>query len=949
MLKPLAFLIGILAPVLPEAVTAEVTLLADAGYDTDGAVFTLDPELHSPGGRGINDTRELRQSFQLNEAIDVDEISISVSLNGTAGDLIVRIYELADVTAGTWSAGNLVRSLVVPTGGTSSSANIHLALSGADGFVLPARDTGNQGYGIELTQAPGSAIGSVRHSNTGSDEFAPGNYYTETGNAGSSGGPPNTTRDLGVSISGTPPGEVTDDDMDGLPDLWEDDHFGDANGEATPIELALQDGGGDPDGDGFDNAAEEGAATDPNDPQAYPGGGDFLYVAPGGSDANPGTIDEPFATIARAQQAASPGSTVYFRGGTYPIDVGQVDEYTSIFARVFLMNKSGSAGSPIRYWAYPGEEPVIDMTAVNPAGYRIYTFYVTANWLHFRGLTVTGVQVNITTHTQSICFDNEGSHNIYERLVMRDNQAIGMWIGNGSHNLVLNCDAYRNWDSTSEGGVGGNVDGFGCHGSADEGNVFRGCRAWLNSDDGFDLINVDHPVVIENCWAAYNGYSEEDGSLVSRGDGNGFKAGGYGKPPGSLPSPVPRHVVRDCLAVGNKQSGFYANHHPGGLDFIANTALGNKRNFNMLNWSTTVGDDVPGYDHVLRNNVGLNATLAELTDVDLAACDSSHNHWDLPVTVDAADFESLDESFLSAPRQPDGKLPVVPLMRLIPGSDLVDAGLDEGIPFAGTAPDLGCFELDAIEVGNFDFSQPLVSSTRPGPGGMVWDFAPGSGVSPSGGGQVAYLGGNGAIEQAFDGFVAGQTYHVRIRASASTPSADFELLIDGNPLGTRTAGSDGELAFDAAFSAGSPRHRLRLAGAGSAGEIRISSVGITRVGDASDRDGDGLGDGWEFTWFGDLTQGPSDDPDRDASSNAVEERLGINPTSGREAFRTTIASDGELSWPGADGTVFRIDRSTALDGWSEIATVPGETPVTRFTDPSPPADAAFYRVRFDLP
>ena len=42
-----------------------------------------------------------------------------------------------------------------------------------------------------------------------------------------------------------------------------------------------------------------------------------LYVAPGGSDSNPGTSTEPFRTLARASQAASPGTTVHVAPGIY--------------------------------------------------------------------------------------------------------------------------------------------------------------------------------------------------------------------------------------------------------------------------------------------------------------------------------------------------------------------------------------------------------------------------------------------------------------------------------------------------------------------------------------------------------------------------------------------------------------------------------------------------------
>ncbi len=46
---------------------------------------------------------------------------------------------------------------------------------------------------------------------------------------------------------------------------------------------------------------------------------------------------------------------------------------------------------------------------------------------------------------------------------MHDGMAIGFYIVTGKNNLVLNCDAYNNYDPVSDGGKGGNVDGFGGH------------------------------------------------------------------------------------------------------------------------------------------------------------------------------------------------------------------------------------------------------------------------------------------------------------------------------------------------------------------------------------------------------------------------------------------------------------------------------------------------------
>ena len=415
-----------------------------------------------------------------------------------------------------------------------------------------------------------------------------------------------------------------------------------------------------------------------------------FFVAPDGRDESAGTKAAPFATIQRAQREVKPGDTVFIRGGTYAMREDQIAKKTPLHAYVTLLDKSGTQDARIHYRAFPGERPVFDFAKVTPAGLRVAAFYVPGSWIHVEGIEVTGVQVTLKGHTQSICFSNDGSHNLYERLSMHDGQAIGFYSVRGGDNLILNCDAFRNHDYTSEDGKGGNVDGFGCHPAAGaKGNVFRGCRAWLNSDDGFDLIGGAEAVTIENCWAFHNGESAGGKRLA---DGNGFKAGGYGSTPvARLPKVIPRHTIRFCLAVGNRSSGFYANHHLGGSDWFNNTAFGNGTNFNMLNRLPDNATDVPGYGHKLRNNLG-HKGRNQIANLDTAKSDASHNSFDLPVTMKDADFVSLDESMLTAPRSANGDLPDIKFLHLAPGSSLIDRGADAGFPYRGKAPDLGAFE-----------------------------------------------------------------------------------------------------------------------------------------------------------------------------------------------------------------------------------------------------------------
>lgn len=65
----------------------------------------------------------------------------------------------------------------------------------------------------------------------------------------------------------------------------------------------------------------------------------------------------------------------------------------------------------------------------------------------------------------------------------------------------------------------------------------------------------------------------------------------------------------------------------------------------------------------------------------------------LPPTVTSNDFVTLDESLLTAPRQPSGDLPSIAFARLTNTSDCIDAGTNLGFAFYGTAPGLGAFEF----------------------------------------------------------------------------------------------------------------------------------------------------------------------------------------------------------------------------------------------------------------
>ena len=421
-----------------------------------------------------------------------------------------------------------------------------------------------------------------------------------------------------------------------------------------------------------------------------------IYVAPDGNDSNPGTIEQPLESIQKAQELVSAGDTVFIRGGTYKIREDQISTVVSnLFACISYLDKSGTEGHTIKYWAYPGETPVFDFSDVKPANQRVVGIYIVGSYIHIKGLEMTGIQVTITAHTESYCIYSRGNHNIFEQISMHDNVGTGLRHYKGGNNLFLNCDSYRNWDNVSEDKLGSNSDGFGCHPDpGGTGNVFKGCRAWFNSDDGFDIIRADESVVFDSCWSFYNGYSP---SFASLGDGNGFKAGGYAHDAANqIPNPVPRNTVEFCIAVRNKASGFFSNHHLNGNYWYNNTAYQNDVNFNMVNRESPEVDNiwVNGYNHVLENNLAYKARGADTAYIDPAQNTLSHNSFDLGINVSDEDFVSLDQSQLTAPRKADGSLPDIDFMRPAQGSDIIDAGIDIGFAFLGKAPELGAIEVN---------------------------------------------------------------------------------------------------------------------------------------------------------------------------------------------------------------------------------------------------------------
>jgi hypothetical protein len=373
-----------------------------------------------------------------------------------------------------------------------------------------------------------------------------------------------------------------------------------------------------------------------------------IYVSPNGSDTNPGTIDLPYKTPQKALTVVTTGGLIYVRGGVYNLTT-QVKP-----------NTNGTELNYCKMWAYPGETPIFDFTGLNDRG-----LYISKSYWHIRGIEVRFAGNN------GICFST-GGFNIVEGCVSHDNQNEGIKFTNGSHdNLVLNCDSYRNYDPANHGE---NADGFSAKSGVSTGNKFKGCRGWWNSDDGWDFYGCPIQVIIDSCFAFKNGVNIW-GDVSFQGDGNAYKLGGAGD--------TATHIVRNSVAFDNVHKGFDQNHSTSGMIIYNCTGYRNTDpNFSL--YETPAG----GKKHILKNNVSHRGTVS----LDATAIQEK-NSW-LGFVVTDADFISVDTALALAPRNADYTLPKNGFLRLKSGSSLIDAGVNVGLPYYGSAPDLGAFEFN---------------------------------------------------------------------------------------------------------------------------------------------------------------------------------------------------------------------------------------------------------------
>ena len=419
------------------------------------------------------------------------------------------------------------------------------------------------------------------------------------------------------------------------------------------------------------------------------------YAAPKGM-GDGSSYFSPTTFAAGVAMLTNPGDTLYLTEGTY--------EFTDKFS----INKQGSASKNIVIAGYPGDAVTLDFHKV-PYGTRGITIHANSVYVHIKDLAIAWSGKN-----NLYC---EGSYCLFERLDIYGSADTGCQMKKGGNNVIRNVDSHDNFDYETMSGntanFGGNADGFADKQFTGAGNHYIGCRAWNNSDDGWDFFQrvSTSNTIIENCICYRNGCPYYDMSQHPRalgvdktwfdskvgtkmtdrygqtititldrypcqGNGNGFKMGGQGTDH--------KILIHHCLAVGNYARGFDQNNNGGTMWVYNCSAYQNAYNYGF---TTAYGTNT------IQNCISLAGQNADsYKSQNVVTID--HNSWNSGYSVSANDFQSLDTTLILAARQSDGSLPDVAFMRLKTSSALIDAGIDVNLWYNGQAPDLGCYEAD---------------------------------------------------------------------------------------------------------------------------------------------------------------------------------------------------------------------------------------------------------------
>ena len=474
------------------------------------------------------------------------------------------------------------------------------------------------------------------------------------------------------------------------------------------------------------------------------------YVATTGSDGYVGDIDHPWASWQKAFTTADVGDTVFFRGGVYlSTAVNKINPTTGF-------GHSGTYSNPIVFMSYPGEWAILDCfyqcSGDIPEYNQAINILYTEN-IHFKDFEVRNVfqcdsvlsGAISATYSRNLTFEHIIVHQVAERAFYIQGGAWKSYYDEGNTAQVpywdtpydttrfINCDVYDLCDTLSSRiypKPGNNADGWKT--THYKGNYvsWENCRIWNYSDDAIDPTPGNGSyLVFDGNWIM----SSKKYDSFENMEGNGIKVAAYSE---LLTTDVPmgetiiqNNIAMYCAAIGINNNLFVNNNgtQPQNKAKIYNNTVFHSGT-GFYEWSFLNMHD----STIFKNNLGYNNDLYygdpnDFYGSNILSLTERNNTsdwiggwpgWELTdtVTVTDTDFIETDSTALvalfTASRQADGSLPSDKPLQLTIGSDLIDAGVDIGSAYNGTAPDIGYAEYGVADstktyITAFSFSEQM--------------------------------------------------------------------------------------------------------------------------------------------------------------------------------------------------------------------------------------------------
>ena len=432
------------------------------------------------------------------------------------------------------------------------------------------------------------------------------------------------------------------------------------------------------------------------------------YAAPGAkgdgkSISNPGDLNN------LAAKTIAGGDSLFLTDGVYYIT-----------ATVDVKTAAGTAEKRTFVGAMKGAHPIIDGSKMSYGG-QTNGIRTRVAYVHLYGITVR--------YAGFKGFLIGGSYNLIENCTSQASVDSGFGIKDADNSTFLNCDSFDSFDyelsGTTNPDFGGNADGFCDKQFTGGGNTYINCRAWNNSDDGWDLYKrgTSEPIVFINCITFNNApeyydftgnprletdkswFDSVEGKTMTtsknhtdtwyrnhyynNGNKNGFKIGGAG-----VATDV---TMYRCLAVANTVKGFDQNYTQGVVKLYNCSAYDNKNNYHFGSAemaSLDIKNSISHYSHEAAWDKPKDEWWKDIITTDHYT--HSSNSWDMEgMKPTAEDFKNLNPASSVGARNEDGTFSV-PTMCLAEGSKFIDAGeiIDGYTDYQGSKPDLGWKEYD---------------------------------------------------------------------------------------------------------------------------------------------------------------------------------------------------------------------------------------------------------------